>query len=96
MVMDGLTTEVSILRGNKELIGKGRVTGDVIHDLDVELKYRRHGIATEIVRKLIGLGGRRLFVDVKNMPAIRLYQKCGFEIVDDDGRFYKMRLMGGE
>ena len=96
MVMDGLTTEVSILRDNKELVGKGRITGDVIHDLDVELKYRREGVATEIVRKLIGLGGRQLFVHVKNMPAIRLYQKCGFEIVDEADGFYKMRLMGGE
>ena len=96
MVTGETTIEISILINNKEVIGRGRITEDVIHDLDVDLKYRGQGVATEIVRKLIGLGGRQLFVHVKNMPAIRLYQKCGFEIVDEADGFYKMRLMGGE
>lgn len=88
-----ITTEVSKLTGNDTVIGRGRLTGVYIHDLDVTELYRRHGLGSEIVRELIGLGGRRLWCAVDNLPALAMYEKLGFKQIREDGGYYEMELV---
>lgn len=88
--MSDLTTEISILIDNKTVIAKGRLTSGCIHDLDVKPEYRRRGIATDIIEKLVDIGGKYLWVEKKNTAAINLYKKCGFIVSEEDAGYYKM------
>lgn len=90
--MNRITTEISKIIDNNDIAAYGRLTEDCIHDLDVNPDYRRHGFATEILRELIQLGGKRLWVKTDNNAAISLYKKIGFVIFKEDGGYYEMRL----
>lgn len=90
--MRRVTTEISKIIDNNDIVGSGRLTEDCIHNLEVDSDYRRHGFATEILRELIQLGGKRLWVKTDNNAAISLYKKIGFVIFKEDGGYYEMRL----
>lgn len=90
--MSRITTEISKIIDNNDIAAYGRLTEDCIHDLDVNPDYRRRGFATEILRELIQLGGKRLWVKTDNNAAISLYKKIGFVIFKEDGGYYEMRL----
>lgn len=65
--------------GITNICGEGHIT-----NIAVEIKYRRHGVGTALVEKLIEYAGEdgmtniTLEVRVTNLPAIRLYEKLGF------------------
>lgn len=86
-----LTTEVAMLKNNRDVVGRGRVTGGYIHDLEVIPEYRRRGIATWIVTNLVTLGGAFLWVAKDNEPAIALYRKLGFRVDTEEEGYYRMR-----
>ncbi len=67
---------------------RGRVT---IVTLEVDPAWRRRGIGERLMREGEGrfdLPRFRLQVRKSNSPAIRLYQKLGYTIVDDLPRYY--------
>jgi len=90
--MSRITTEISKIIDNNDVAAYGRLTEDCIHDLEVDPGYSRQGFATEILRELIQLGGKRLWVKTDNNAAISLYEKIGFVIFKEDGGYYEMRL----
>lgn len=90
-IPDNQTIEID-LRDDRELIGHGRLTGACIHDIEVAREYRRKGFATQIIRVLVSLGGRWLWCDQTNTPAVKLYEKSGFKIAAAEDGFYKMCL----
>ena len=90
--MNRITTEISKIIDNNDVAAYGRLTEDCIHDLEVDPDYRRQGFATDILRELIQLGGKRLWVKTDNNAAISLYKKIGFVIFKEDGGYYEMRL----
>ena len=85
------TTEINLKIGC-DVVAHGGLTGSCIHDLEVKQEYRRQGFATEILRILVLMGGSWLWCDWTNIPAVKLYEKFGFEITELDGGFYKMCL----
>jgi ribosomal protein S18 acetylase RimI-like enzyme len=62
----------------------------------VDRLFQRKGIGTEVMKRLIGEAARvnqtmRLNV-VKINPAVRLYQRLGFQVIrEDDRKFYLKR-----
>lgn len=60
--------------------------------LFVSPTYRRNGIGTELLQFATLLGGKRLSVTKNNTTAISLYKKFGFEIFDEDGKYFYMQL----
>jgi ribosomal protein S18 acetylase RimI-like enzyme len=58
--------------------------------------FQRRGIGTEVMKRLIGEAARvdqtmRLHV-VKINPALRLYERLGFQVIgEDDRKFYMKR-----
>lgn len=74
-----------------------------IANVDTNEKYLRQGYATILLNELINdmhiqhpAMGLYLLVRAKNLPAIKLYEKCGFKILktqaSDNGEFYVMYL----
>ena len=66
-----------------------------IGEIVVDGPFQRRGIGTEVLNRLIGEAARlnqpvRLSV-AKINPALRLYQRLGFHITDEDDRKYYMR-----
>ena len=65
----------------------------------VHQDHRNQGIGTKLTlysinhAKEIGLKLILLSVAVFNYPAIKLYSKCGFEIIDSDGSERTMKMM---
>ena len=63
--------------------------------LGVMPAYRRYGIARALLRKCekeLAMPAIRLSVRASNMPAIRLYENAGYEVVDRWTKYYT----GGE
>ena len=87
-----MTKTVTISEGDCE-IAVGSVTDGCIHDVEVAMEYRRHGYGTTLVKSLMLLGGRWMWVAASNMPAISLYGHLGFQIIETDGTYYKMQLI---
>jgi ribosomal protein S18 acetylase RimI-like enzyme len=62
----------------------------------VDRPFQRRGIGTEVMNRLIGEAARvnqtmRLNV-VKINPAVRLYERLGFQVIrEDDRKFYMKR-----
>lgn len=60
----------------------------VVHTLVVDPSYLKNGIGMELIKFAVchanngGAQSIRLDVYENNLPAIRLYEKCGFEYVD--------------
>lgn len=90
--MNTITTEIAKIVDNNNVVAYGRLTGDCIHDLEVDPDYRRHGFATAIIRELIQLGGKRLWVKKDNDAAISLYRKLGGTVFKEDNGYYDMRF----
>jgi ribosomal protein S18 acetylase RimI-like enzyme len=90
--MRDLTSEIRILKDNHTEIAHGRMTDGCIHDVDVHPEYRRCGHGTEIVSRLIDMGGRYLWVASDNQPAVELYLSLGFHIEQESNGYYKMSL----
>ena len=67
-----------------------------VAQLFVDVPFQRKGIGTEVMHRLIGEAARlnqavRLAV-VKINPALRLYERLGFQIThEDDRKFYMKR-----
>jgi len=91
-IQSNVTTEISKIINNTTVVARGRLTDSFIHDLDVSPEYRRQGFAQEIVRGLIQLGGKRLWVKSTNSAAIRLYEKLGFKAERYEEGYYLMGL----
>lgn len=55
----------------------------------VDKKYRGKGIGTELLQKLIGCTNNNLEVEIYSKNKSKhLYEKCGFAVVGDEGKFY--------
>ena len=105
--LDGLFKGAINITAQKggELVGHAAVYPDYSR-MDSEFiifvhqDHRNQGIGTELTlysinhAKKIGLKLIVLSVAVFNYPAIKLYSKCGFEIIDSDGseRIMRMKL----
>ena len=92
-----------IAQKNEKLIGHAAIYPDYSR-MDCEFiifvhqDHRNLGIGTELTLYSInyaretGLNLIMLSVAVFNYPAIKLYGKCGFEIIDSDGNERTMRM----
>lgn len=91
--MERMTTEVAVLKNNRDVVGRGRVTGGYIHDLEVMPEYRRRGIATGIVTNLVTLGGTYRFGEYPGFtPEYVHHLKDMIHILDNP----KMNQIGDE
>jgi ribosomal protein S18 acetylase RimI-like enzyme len=87
---------------------QGRVAGRLyLHETDDDLRimdiiimpaWRRHGLATEILRSIQARAqergtGASIHVE-KNNSALRLYERLGFRVADDVGVYWLMRWRG--
>ncbi len=65
-----------------------------IVDITLLPEYRRAGIGSSLLRTILEEGertGRRVTIHVERFnPALRLYQRLGFRIVEDRGVYYFM------
>lgn len=86
-----ITTNIAI-RVNGNVVASGSLTDECIHEVEVAEKYRRQGYGTMLVKKLISLGGRWMWVNSNNQAAMALYTHLGFEITGVDGGFARMQL----
>lgn len=73
-----------------------REDGLYLEQIFVDAPFRRRGIGTRVINGLIAqathAGQPVTLVVVKNNPALRLYERLGFRIADEDDRkFYMMR-----
>lgn len=73
-----------------------RSDGLFVGQLFVDGPFQRRGIGTEVMHRLIaeatGLNQSVRLAVVKINPALRLYERLGFRITDEDDRkFYMMR-----
>ena len=97
--------EILVDPDTKEQIGHGFVYNGndksnegFIFNIEVMPKYRKQGFGTIILNDCVTkFGGRDLTVDCDNEPAVHMYLKYGFEIIDkgnysDHGEGYYMRL----
>jgi len=103
--LDGLFKGAVNIAAQKsgELIGHAAIYPDYSR-MDCEFiifvhqNHRNQGVGTELVlysinhAKKIGIKLIILSVAVFNYPAIKLYSKCGFEIIDSDGSERTMRI----
>lgn len=90
---------IVVARKGNELAGFGMMTyEDQNANLDllaVESRYRRCGIGREIVTWLEEVartaGITNVFVQVRksNRGAVRFYAKCGFQVIDELGGYYR-------
>lgn len=60
---------------------------DTIIALEVSPGYRGKGIATDLINSS---GANKLTVSKKNINAINLYKKLGFEIISETPKIYFM------
>ena len=81
------------------VIAEGHLMRKCIHSISVNENYRRKGYGSLIVQKLVAMGGNWLWVVFNCEPAIEMYKKLGFEVIETvhlktDGElpFIKMRL----
>ena len=54
--------------------------------------YRKNGIGTELLQFATLIGGKRLSVAKENTNAFSLYKKFGFEIFDEDRKYFYMLI----
>lgn len=70
-----------------ELVGYIACEEDTIIALEVSPWYRGKGIATDLINSS---GANKLTVSKKNINAINLYKKLGFEIISETPKIYFM------
>ena len=70
-----------------ELVGYIACEEDTIIALEVSPGYRGKGIATDLINSS---GANKLTVSKKNINAINLYKKLGFEIISETPKIYFM------
>ncbi len=97
MLNDGYSKVIVYEKDDKVV---GFISGTILYDtcdiLDivVDPQYRRKNIASNLISYLISEGGENLKlmtleVATKNIPAINLYEKFGFEVVYTRKNYYK-------
>jgi GNAT superfamily N-acetyltransferase len=93
-------TQVRIITFDGSDVGwlQSRIQDDVLFvaQLFVDGPFQRKGIGTEVMRRLIGEAARLnqavCLAVVKINPALRLYERLGFQIThEDDRKFYMKR-----
>jgi N-acetylglutamate synthase-like GNAT family acetyltransferase len=69
----------------------GTFTGPLMSNLAISRKYRRKGLAEELVkatenvaRKEWGYDECYLYVEKRNTPAVKLYKKLGYKTIWED------------
>ena len=69
----------------------GSITGPLMSNLAISRKYRRKGLAEDLVkaaetiaRKEWGYDECYLYVEKRNVPAIKLYKKLGYSTIWED------------
>lgn len=64
--------------------------------IQIDPKFQGKGIGSVAIKRMLREGkGKRITLSVlKANPAVRLYEKFGFEIVDEDKYEYHMRAIG--
>jgi ribosomal protein S18 acetylase RimI-like enzyme len=100
-VDEGHAVLVAVLDG--QIVGSGvlmresEVTGRIVR-MSVALALRRHGIAREMVVRLLEVararGFREVLIETTHdwHPAIKLYERCGFVLYDRDQESAYLRL----
>jgi len=91
-------TEVRIITLDDSDIGGCRVLSTTMRFYlrkSIDRPFQRRGIGTQVIHRLIDEGNRanqpvRLNV-VKINPAVHLYERLGFRIVDEDERKFYMK-----
>ena len=63
-----------------------------INSVFVSPRYRKQGLSYALLEVATVLGGTRLAVRKCNTKALHAYKKFGFEIFDENDKFYFMRL----
>ena len=87
-----MTVEIQIKDGDR-MVARCSVTDHCIHDLDVHPDYRRRGYAKRLIYVLErNYDADRLWVKADNVEAVALYNNLGFQIVEIDDGYYKMKL----
>lgn len=92
---------------NQEYIGNVQFTHITSEDAEFHIFIGRIGLhgmgvgtkatslALQLAKDSLGLSQVYLYVNQKNLSAIRVYEKCGFKIIDNNQEVinYKMRLI---
>ena len=87
-----MTVEVTI-KNDDAVVAQCSVTNHCIHDLEVLPEYRRLGYAKRMIRVLQRFyEADWLWVKADNVEAVALYNNLGFQIVEIDDGYYKMKL----
>lgn len=86
---------VDILK--KEIIGavSVKVRDGKIGSLVVKRKYRGRGYGKKLLKHAIKMGGKYAFVNKKNLPARKLFEKVGFKVVGEREKVVKYEFFGG-
>ena len=69
--------------------------GKLLDEIYLEDKYRNNGIGTDIIKRIIGENEVvYLWVYKKNIQAISLYKRLGFNVIDEtESRFYMKYML---
>lgn len=78
-------SNIYILEDSDKILGYAGNQGNLISFLFVDPEYYGHGFATTLLEYLLPIIGKKawLFVAKTNTPAINLYKKFGFSIVEE-------------
>jgi ribosomal protein S18 acetylase RimI-like enzyme len=72
-----------------------RDDGLYLEQIFIDAPFRRRGIGTRLITDLIGRAARNgqpmTLAVVRQNPALRLYERLGFRIADEDDRKFYMR-----
>lgn len=73
-----------IIRWHGEPVGTVILSGNEVSFLGLVPPFRGQGIGTELIRQVLDHMGKpcRLIVDERNIPARRMYDRVGFEVID--------------
>ena len=96
--LNNSNTHYIVATDNNEIIGFGGISvvldESTLNNIAVRFDKRKRGVASEILKELINISKKMncsfitLEVDVNNSPAIRLYEKFGFENLGIRKKYY--------
>lgn len=76
----------------KELIGYCAWERDMIIALEVIKEFRNQSYGEYLVKKAVSNGCNKLTTSINNTPAIKLYEKLGFQVVNKIGSRITMKI----
>ena len=70
-----------------------------LHQIHIDQRFRNRGIGTELISKLLAFANEKALPVslnvIRNNPAKRLYERLGFQVIDEDDEKFHMQLLPG-